>query len=122
LHVHAEIGPLPRPHLPIDGEKQADRRTEKGEVLRKLIETRGFVLSRNLDDAPAVHRQLAGRGSIRQFRDEPVPHATLRRLCALARWAPTKSDLQQRDIIIIESPTLRSQIAAGLTKGRLGQK
>ena len=74
------------------------------------------------DDAHAVHRQLAGRGSIRQFRDEPVPNQTLRRLCALALCAPTKSDLQQRDIIIVESSALRSQIAAGLTEGRLGQK
>jgi len=73
-------------------------------------------------DAPAVHHQLAGRGSVRRFRDEPVPDQLLRRLCALALSAPTKSDLQQRDIIIIKSSDLRSQITARLTSGRLGQK
>jgi nitroreductase/FMN reductase [NAD(P)H] len=46
----------------------------------------------------------------------------LRRLCALALCAPTKSDLQQRDIIIIDSPSLKSQIGALLADGPLGQK
>lgn len=32
LHVHAEVGPLARLHLGIDGEKQADRRTKEYEV------------------------------------------------------------------------------------------
>ncbi|WP_342723503.1 nitroreductase family protein [Bradyrhizobium sp. B097] len=74
------------------------------------------------DGAPAVHVQLAKRGSVRKFRAEPIPEHLLRRLCALALCAPTKSDLQQRDIIIIESPALRSEICALLARGRLGQK
>lgn len=74
------------------------------------------------DGAPAVHSQLAKRGSIRKFRSEQIPDHVLRRLCALALCAPTKSDLQQRDIIIIDSPELRSEICALLASGRLGQK
>jgi nitroreductase len=74
------------------------------------------------DDAPFTHRQLAARGSVRKFRPDAVPYSTLQRLCALALCAPTKSDLQQRDIIIIDAPSLRSQIAALLTDGPLGQK
>jgi nitroreductase len=73
-------------------------------------------------DAPLTHRQLAARGSVRKFRPDAVPYATMRRLCALALCAPTKSDLQQRDIIIIDAPSLKSQIAALLTDGPLGQK
>ena len=73
-------------------------------------------------DAPSVHRQLAARGSVRKFRSDTVPYSTLRRLCALALCAPTKSDLQQRDIIIIDAPSLKSQIAALLSDGPLGQK
>jgi nitroreductase len=72
-------------------------------------------------DAPAVHHQMAQRGAIRKFRPDPIPTQTLRRLCALALCAPTKSDLQQRDIIIIESSALRSEICRLLTSGRLGQ-
>jgi nitroreductase/FMN reductase [NAD(P)H] len=74
------------------------------------------------DDAPLTHRQLAARGSVRKFRPDAVPYSTLQRLCALALCAPTKSDLQHRDIIIIDAPSLKSQIAALLTDGPLGQK
>ena len=74
------------------------------------------------DDAPSVLGQLAARGSVRKFRSDSIPYSTLRRLCALALCAPTKSDLQQRDIIIIDAPPLKSQIGAMLSDGPLGQK
>ena len=73
-------------------------------------------------DAPSLLGQLAARGSVRKFRSDPIPYPTLRRLCALALCAPTKSDLQQRDIIIIDAPSLKSQIGALLADGPLGQK
>lgn len=72
-------------------------------------------------DAPPVHDQLARRGSVRKFRPDPVPDLALRRLCALALCAPTKSDLQQCDIIIVRSPSLRAEIGALLARGPLGQ-
>lgn len=74
------------------------------------------------NDAPSIFSQLAARGSVRKFRSDPVPYATLRRLCALALSTPTKSDLQQRDIIIVDDPSLKSRITAPLTDGPLGQK
>jgi len=74
------------------------------------------------NDAPSTHHKLAGRGSVRKFRTDAVPYPTLRRLCALALCAPTKSDLQQRDIIIVDAPDLKSQIAAMLTEGPLAQQ
>jgi FMN reductase [NAD(P)H] len=72
-------------------------------------------------DAPVLHQQLATRGSVRSFRREPVPFELLERLCALALCAPTKSDLQQRDIIIIDDASLRQQVTAPLSEGPLGQ-
>jgi nitroreductase len=72
-------------------------------------------------DAPALHRQLAARGSIRSFTSDPVPFELLERLCALALCAPTKSDLQQRDIVIVDDAGLRREITAPLTEGPLGQ-
>ena len=74
------------------------------------------------NDAPLALHQLAARGSVRQFRSDAVPYPTLRRLCALALCAPTKSDLQQRDIMIVDAPALKSQIIALLKDGPLGQK
>lgn len=64
-----------------------------------------------LSDAPLT-RQLAERGSHRRFTPDPVDPALVRSLCALALCSPTKSDLQQRDIIIIEDPALRQEIDA----------
>jgi FMN reductase [NAD(P)H] len=73
-------------------------------------------------DAASVHDQLARRGSVRKFRSDPIPDLTLRRLCALALCAPTKSDLQQRDIIIVKSASLRAEIGTLFANGPLGQK
>src|SRR6186713_3417249 len=73
-------------------------------------------------DVPAVHTQLAARGVVRWFAAEPVPFELLHRLCALALCAPTKSDLQQRDIVIVDAPPLKSEIGAMLADGPLGQK
>src|SRR6185295_1219724 len=73
-------------------------------------------------DAASLLSQLAARGSVRKFHPDAIPYPTLRRLCALALCAPTKSDLQQRDIVIIDAPPLKSQIGALLADGPLGQK
>lgn len=53
---------------------------------------------------------MVARGACRSFRDTPVPPGLLRILCATALATPTKSDLQQRDIILIEDPALKSRL------------
>ena len=58
----------------------------------------------------ALFEQLAARGSCRRFTPEPVPTALIDTLCALALASPTKSDLQQRDIVIIEDAAIRARI------------
>jgi nitroreductase/FMN reductase [NAD(P)H] len=73
------------------------------------------------EDAPAFHAQLATRGVVRSFKPDPVPFDLLHRLCALALCAPTKSDLQQRDIVIVDDAQLKRQILAPLTGGPIGQ-
>src|SRR5947199_105076 len=35
-HEHAEVGPLRRPHRPVDGDQQADRRAEELEISGEL--------------------------------------------------------------------------------------
>ena len=72
-------------------------------------------------DAPPLHSQLATRGVVRSFTREPVPFDLLHRLCALALCAPTKSDLQQRDIVIVDDAQLARRILAPLTEGPVGQ-
>ena len=50
-------------------------------------------------------------GSCRDFADTPVAPPLLNLLCATALSAPTKSDLQQRDIIILHDPVKRAALA-----------
>ena len=50
----------------------------------------------------ATLARMAGRGSCRAFRPEPPDPAALRALAAVALASPSKSDLQQRDIVIVQ--------------------
>lgn len=68
-------------------------------------------------DAPKVEgdyeqlTSMASRGSCRAFQDSPVPSNLLDVLCAAAMASPTKSDLQQRDIILLHSSDVRARLA-----------
>lgn len=81
-------------------------------TLQQLLESR-------YSDAPAVDaahdiptlRGIAGRGSCRSFVDAPVPDAMVQVLCATALASPTKSDLQQRDIVLVQDQTKRAALA-----------
>ena len=70
---------------------------------------------------PESWHRLAARGSCRAFLPEPLEPALIETLCALALCAPSKSDLQQRDIIIVEDADLRQALDTLLTDGPLGQ-
>ena len=54
---------------------------------------------------------LARRRVHRTWSDRPVSDELVRLLCAIALCAPSKSDLQQRDIIVIDDPVTRERIA-----------
>lgn len=58
-------------------------------------------------DFPA---QLASRRSQRHFKPGPLEPGLIRALCALALCAPAKSDLQQRDIVIVEDAGQRARL------------
>ncbi|MBY5933551.1 nitroreductase family protein [Tateyamaria omphalii] len=62
-------------------------------------------------DAATLIQSMAVRGSCRNFAARPVPDAVLDMLCAVALASPTKSDLQQRDIVVLKSLELRAQLA-----------
>ena len=72
-------------------------------------------------DAPVSHALLAARGVVRSFSDAPVPYDLLHRLSAIALCSPTKSDLQQRDIVIVDDAALRQQMLLPLAEGPAGQ-
>lgn len=55
---------------------------------------------------------LVGRASCRDFADRPVDPGLVRLLCAVALSAPSKSDLQQRDIVLVEDRAVRAELDA----------
>ena len=91
--------------------------------LKKLFETKfgDCPESPETISSPDWWQTLAGRASCRAFADERLEPALLDTLCALALCSATKSDLQQRDIIIVDDPALRGRLDSLLTSGRLGQ-
>ena len=80
----------------------------------------GEAPERSTDETESWTR-LAAHGSCRAFRPEPVAPATIATLCALALCAPSKSDLQQRDIVMVADPDLRRRLDALLCHGPLAQ-
>ncbi|MEM7226658.1 MAG: nitroreductase family protein [Pseudomonadota bacterium] len=58
-------------------------------------------------NVPDAWHSLAARRSHRRFLDKPVAPALIETLAALAFSAPSKSDLQQRDILLVEDTALR---------------
>ena len=68
-----------------------------------------------LKDAPKnadVLAEMANRRVIRRYTDQPVDPALLETLCAVALSAPSKSDLQQADIVIVSDKGQREKLEA----------
>jgi len=66
----------------------------------------------DLGPAAATIAYLAGRRSVRRYASKPVDPALIETLAAAAFSAPTKSDLQQRDIVDIRDRDTRATIDA----------
>ncbi|HEX2553475.1 MAG TPA: nitroreductase family protein [Microvirga sp.] len=64
----------------------------------------------DLDGAERLAR-IAGHRVCRRYSDRPVEPDLLRLICACALSSPSKSDLQQRDIVVVRDRDLRRRIA-----------
>jgi nitroreductase len=54
---------------------------------------------------------LRTTGAVREFRDEPVPHETVRRLLDIARFAPSGGNTQPWRVILVEDPQARADLS-----------
>jgi len=83
-------------------------------LARRFGEEAGPVVDAVRADSPppAWWQALAARGSVRAFSEPPPTAGELRMIAALALAAPTKSDLQQRDIVLVTEPAQRDALAA----------
>jgi nitroreductase len=59
-----------------------------------------------------VLADMANRRVIRRYTDQPVDPTLLETLCAVALSAPSKSDLQQADIVIVSDKGQREKLEA----------
>lgn len=82
--------------------------------LQKTLHMRFGDAERIAEAAPqssiAALTGLADHRVIRRYDTRPVDLYLVRLLCAIALSAPTKSDLQQRDIVIVSEPTRRRRL------------
>ncbi|SFR42674.1 nitroreductase family protein [Litoreibacter janthinus] len=58
----------------------------------------------------ATLETIASRRSCRAFEAKPVPLEILRALAAVALSSPSKSDLQQRDIVIVQDTAIKARL------------
>lgn len=88
-------------------------RGEAASSLREAL-TRRFGAAPDIDpDLPGLDRlaQLAARRVQRRYLPRPVDRDLLHTLCACALSAPSKSDLQQADIVIVSDRAKHDAIA-----------
>jgi nitroreductase len=54
---------------------------------------------------------LKGRRSIRRYQDKPVPDDLLNEVLEAGRWAPSASNRQPWDFIVVRDPEIRAAVA-----------
>ena len=59
-----------------------------------------------------VLADMANRRVMRRYQEKPVNAALIEVLCGVALSAPSKSDLQQADIVIVSDPAQRARLEA----------
>jgi nitroreductase len=72
-----------------------------------------FGTAPTLSEAPQgveVLADMANRRVMRRYQEKPVDPALIEVLCGVALSAPSKSDLQQADIIVVSDPAQRARL------------
>ncbi|WP_295145398.1 nitroreductase family protein [uncultured Reyranella sp.] len=82
--------------------------------LKAVLKAR-FGSAPALSEAPkgvGVLAEMANRRVVRRYSDKPLDPALLDTLCAVALSAPSKSDLQQADIVVVTDKAQREKLQA----------
>lgn len=84
----------------------------KGALIHSLMPMEDFRPVPELPDAGTVEQLLVARRSVRAFRREPIPLQTIETMVETARRAPTASNSQKIDLIVINGPSRLDDIRA----------
>ncbi|MEL6481111.1 MAG: nitroreductase family protein [Pseudomonadota bacterium] len=76
-------------------------------------ETAGASAAHLGPEAAGALARIVGRRACRRFRRDPVDEGLLRLVLATGLSAPSKSDLQQADIVWVRDPAIRAEITQG---------
>ncbi|MEP0506400.1 MAG: nitroreductase family protein [Paracoccaceae bacterium] len=87
--------------------------SEHQPTLLELLQARFGEVSAKTDlcENNGMLHSMAARGSCRHFKPDPVPTDLLQTLGAVALASPSKSDLQQRDIVLVTATDTRHHLA-----------
>ncbi len=90
----------------------SSERADLAVQIERLIEYRfgeACTVDENLQGLDGLLR-MADHRVKRHYTDQPVTLELIRMLCALALSSPSKSDLQQRDIVVVQDADQRARI------------
>jgi nitroreductase/FMN reductase [NAD(P)H] len=100
----------PIPSLPTSDDAAKDAATSLQDALALRFGER-LPIEPGLTGLPELAAMAAHR-THRRYLPKPVSPELVRLLCACALSAPSKSDLQQSDILVVADPAIRGAIAA----------
>ena len=80
------------------------------------------TVSTDSEPAADVAQALASRRSIRAFLPTPVPHATLDRILALAARAPSGTNTQPWQVIVLQGEALQTIVAELVARHEAGDE
>ena len=81
---------------------------------RKLWRDLGFRFGESFEPGESIKAadllsSMVSRGCCREFKEVAISREAIQFLCAVALSSPTKSDLQQRDIVVIDDPEVKAE-------------
>jgi nitroreductase len=78
---------------------------------RRFVERILMNAEQSLPAADAVLLLLKSRRSIRRYKEDPVPDELLHQVLEAGRWAPSASNRQPWDFIVVRDPEVRAAVA-----------
>jgi nitroreductase len=64
-----------------------------------------------------VYEAIRRRVAVKEFKPDPIPDATLRKILLAARWAPSQRNRQPWHFVVVRDPETRAKLASLTSSG-----